>query len=140
MTLTDFLLARIAEDEAVAAACVSPTWSTGPYVGLPYYAERGENELIGPRMDEEEGRTLFTRSDAEHIARHDPARVLAECAAYRRIVELHPPRWQEVEHPRRYGETEARVERVAGPFYDDEIYALAAIYSDHPDYREEWRP
>lgn len=56
---------------------------------------------------------------ADHIARHDPARVLAECEAKRRIVE-----WASD------GEGEFHWSTVLAP--------LAAVYADHPDYREEW--
>jgi hypothetical protein len=71
---------------------------------------------------------------AQHIARHDPARVLAECEAKRRIVE----EWDA-----------AHRVALASPQYSyDEgiatgllaaLYALALPYADHPDYREEWR-
>ncbi|MGZ4524215.1 MAG: DUF6221 family protein, partial [Mycobacteriaceae bacterium] len=65
-----------------------------------------------------------------HIARHDPARVLAECEAKRRIVE-------------RY--------RVCEPNYDEgnrletrvldwTMRLLALPYADHPDYDPAWRP
>jgi hypothetical protein len=53
----------------------------------------------------------------EHIARHDPARVLADVEAKRRIVE-----W----------DAEQPVDRGV-------LNILASVYADHPDYREEWR-
>jgi hypothetical protein len=54
-------------------------------------------------------------SDAAHIARHDPARVLADVKAKRAIIgdEWSDPGW-------------------------DVLCALASAYADHPDYREEW--
>jgi hypothetical protein len=64
------------------------------------------------------GRGGGDTDDAVHIARHDPARVLAECEAKRRIVE-----W--------YGEEPGRVGPALG--------MLAAVYADHPEFREEWR-
>ena len=116
MTLTEFLLARIAEDEAAA--------------------------------------------NVAH--RESPARVLAECEAKRRIVEFHkswpvlvqtPVTFEPVdgtdpghytfratqqiawtteqEYRERFGD-----EPPAGPV----LRHLAAVYADHPDYREEWRP
>jgi hypothetical protein len=90
MTLTEFLLARIAEEEADVAHIDGVNW-TGD-------------------------------------------RVLAECAAKRRVI--------------------ARAQRVFDglyPYHADEAYEsradharddlrdLAAIYADHPDYREEWK-
>jgi hypothetical protein len=50
------------------------------------------------------------------IARWDPARVLAECAAKRRIVEMYAG-----QHGQPYV-----------------LHFLALPYADHPDYRQEW--
>ena len=99
MTITEFLLARIAEDEAAAEAKDADRESWGnPYA---------------------EGPTI------EFEMRFDPARVLAECEAKRRIVEFHL-----IKHER---------EGYAG-FACFTLKALAAVWVDHPDYREEWRP
>lgn len=98
LSITEFLLARIAEDEQVARAAQSP---------------RGATIFTDPRRGGKQ-------SMLDHIARHDPARVLAECQAKRRIVAP----WVGT-----VTENEARV-----------LLALAAVYADHPDYSEEWRP
>lgn len=102
-TLADFLLARIADDEAEANAT------------MRQYREGGDTSSRRWR------------------------RALADCAAHRRIVHLHPPKWMEVELPRKLGSLEIQDERVAGPIYDEELFALASVYSDHPDFRDEWR-
>jgi hypothetical protein len=92
LTLTDFLERRIAEDEAVArAATRSPWWYDPTKVNSVdreesvFTGERGLGAITvcstGPCDD------LGSMADAAHIARHDPARVLAECEAKRRIVE-----------------------------------------------------
>jgi len=68
------------------------------------------------------------RGVSDHMARWDPARVLAECDAKVAILELHT------------GETEACVDPN---WEDDDFYAapcptlrlLAAVYSDRPGYR-----
>ena len=75
-----------------------PTMSVGP---LPQFAIANVQEVL--------------TTVAGHIARHDPARVLAECDAKRRIVE--------------------RRNHLDGPT----LRALAAVYADHPDWREEWK-
>jgi hypothetical protein len=118
LTLTSFLLARIAEDEAWAGATASPVQALG-------------------RTDTTQG-----RARARFVASWQPARVLAECEAKRRIVEAlvdaeravvgydnddpnNPPSyWQE------WGNLHAL--RLAGE-------ALALPYADHPEYRPEWR-
>jgi hypothetical protein len=70
--------------------------------------------------------------DAEHIARWDPARVLAEVDAKRRImahigmVALSP--WQ-IKLPEGYLEDLDRILRF-----------LALPYADREGYRDEWRP
>ena len=166
MTITDFLLARIAEDETVARAAVrgddSERWNaerdwTGSSdewtlasastrtifrcckEGRNLDAEvRRANEALAPLGMSEapipgienlhgDGRGIgvATEQEVRHIARHDPARVLAECEAKRRIVELFPDAAQD------------------GDGWNDAGYSvlrdLAAVYADHPDYREEWR-
>lgn len=131
MTLTDFLLVRIAEDEELARACQDEVGShragedfddgSGPadLDAFPSYPwGSGEKELgfmAGPGQ---------------------PARVLAECAAKRRIVEAH--HWEE--------EWENGV-RFASDCEDcwqsppcHTLRALASVYADHPDYRVEWKP
>lgn len=55
---------------------------------------------------------------AGHIARHDPARVLREVEAKRRILALH----EELNEPHLY----------------EAVQHLAAVWSDHPGYRPEW--
>ncbi|KAB2809250.1 hypothetical protein F9L07_19610 [Pimelobacter simplex] len=138
MTITEFLLARIAEDEAVAQRAL------------------GERYMVdgGLRWGEVGYETV---SDLTI----DPARVLAECEAKRRIVELHQswpvlveakPTFEpsdptdlnamtfrmskqiawatEQEYRAKFG-----VEPPSAPM----LRALASVYADHPDFREEWR-
>jgi hypothetical protein len=143
MNITDFLLARIAEDEA--------------------YAEQAQGETYGWvdywTADTRQG----TRTESviyAHAFRFDPARVLAECAAKRAIVEQHqqwpvlvesePSELEQVasgltdftyrmtrqmawlttrEYIKRFG-----VEPPTAPM----LAALAAVYKDHPDYQQEW--
>lgn len=121
MTLADFLLARIAEDEAVA---------------LSASEDGGEWRDTGFHIADNDGATVAASLsrvvDSEHIARHDPARVLAECASKRRIVEY----VQVVSLA-----LDGRVSEGARCVISDQvIQMLAAVYGDHPDYREEWRP
>ena len=95
--LSDFLLARVAEDEDVARAASNyqEPWAVYLSTYLPGFGEMRFQAL-----------------------RWSPARVLAECEAKRRIVETFVM-WQ-------YGDTI--------------LSYLATPYSDHPDYREEWKP
>lgn len=117
MTLTDFLLARIADDEA-------PTFEIVPDPGNPGYV--GHACLIcdaGPSFGGTvEAITEIAEEHAEQI--HQRSRVLAECAAKRRIVEM--GKWATTP--------------TAAMCYGNVILTLAAVYADHPDYDEEWRP
>lgn len=59
-----------------------------------------------------------------------PARVLAECEAKRQIVAAHAD-----DH--KFCGDEVILEPGAPC---DTLLTLAAVYADHPDYRDEWRP
>jgi hypothetical protein len=106
-TLTEFLLARIAEDEGTAI-----------YAQTRYDLE-----------PEDWGGWWFGHQ--QHYSRYDPARVIAECEAKRRIVERHANSGASGCYICAEAERE-QVECV-------EQRILAAVYADHPDYREEWR-
>ena len=97
-------------------------------------------EFLKARLNEDEQAAKawlpFGNPDAaarEHIARHDPARVLAEVEAKRRILD---------EYEQATGQYATHSQVSAG----EEIglrFALKAIglpYADHPDYDPAWRP
>ncbi|MFJ9113001.1 DUF6221 family protein [Streptomyces sp. NPDC102283] len=67
---------------------------------------------------------------AEHIVRHDPARVLAEIDAKRSVLDL-------AERARDYHETFVNGFAAA---LENTLRLYALPYADHPDYRPEWRP
>jgi hypothetical protein len=68
----------------------------------------------------------------------NPARVLAECEAKRRIIDLAEEASgfdMAVDNDRRVGPRDM----VEEPYIGDQILrALAQPYRDHPDWREEW--
>jgi hypothetical protein len=165
-SLAEFLLARIAEDEAVADGASKD--------GLPV---RGRSHWEWQQLASKPNTSLIAQPDggtglrpgdvirddrvstpvADHIARWDPARVLAECTAKRRIVEWHTGRdgcceerlgplvvdpdptvsvsanaWGDLVARRSIGHQQ-RIGCVT-------LLLLAAPYADHPDFRQEWRP
>ena len=65
----------------------------------------------------------MSMADAAHIARYNPARVLADIAAKREIVA-----W--------VGDYDADLDGSAWGILGN----LAALYADHPDYQQEWAP
>lgn len=77
-TLTEFLAARLDEDEA-AAREASQAIGSGEW-------GHGQRQVRSVTL------TLVAETAADrHIARHDPARVLREVAAKRRVLERHSP-------------------------------------------------
>jgi hypothetical protein len=167
MTITEFLLARIAEDEAVAkAATTGPwRWCDDPEEGMESETATMVNgqypqRVIWANGMHTEGFVNTEEPDRGHIARWNPARVLAECGAKRRIVEANDMRQAKADSPehgwwgngletgmtvgrRRLSPSEA--ETFMEEWYEPAppnttLRALASVYADHPDYREEWRP
>lgn len=119
VTLTEFLLARVAEDEAVAGET------------------HGEHRWIEP--DDIHGDSwVITEGDVEFVAYMTPDRVLAECEAKRRIVEMHKP------YRRIIGVgCDVCIGSAPFPFPDHPcptLRLLALPYAGHPDYDEEWKP
>jgi hypothetical protein len=68
-----------------------------------------------------------TREGAEHIARHDPARVLREVEAKRALLE------ETIRPYLNNGQTTGNIAWLA-------LRLLALPYSDRPGYRAEWAP
>lgn len=109
MTITEFILARVAEDEARAR---NPDVAYQPHLGACSYdlIEFGNDECVCQL----------------------PARVLAECEAKRRMVEWAAPvleNWPNAPKGWRYISDDGM----------DVLKILASPYSDHLDYRQEWR-
>ena len=131
LTIADFLLERIAEDEQVAREASHPTgWRYDP--GKVNSVSREESVFAGPRGakavtiastgPEDDRQSMM---DARHIARFDPDRVLAECKAKREIVE-------ECERSMLNDSDSSAAEWIVG--------RLAAVYASHPDYDPAWAP
>lgn len=82
---------------------------------------------------------------AAHIARHDPARALREVAAKRELITFAPENAAAIDGE--WGDGHEAAEIAAGLCADHGMEAaneilgpLAAVWSDHPDYRPEWKP
>lgn len=133
----DFLLARLGEDEelALSAQGAQPgCWRARPDTSTKVLIEVDQG--VRPL------RPIATASRAnqeraEHIARWDPVRVLAECEAKRRAIEA---AWcAHVDIEGEWGMGKSRDELLAEDDVPPVVAALASIYADHPDYRDEWR-
>jgi len=142
MTIVEFLEARLAEDEAAAREAITPD---RPGTHWEWESTADDDDPESPRwlrtveefpttsgVGDLPGFPLGYDCKAEpspamaHIARHDPARALAEVAAMRSLVEL-------------YGALSAQwAPNVDYGFAYTALRTLAAIYSDHPNYQKEW--
>jgi len=123
--LTEFLLARGAEDEAVARAAEG---------GALWEQSRDPAVITGlTPFDGGVRASAQSVAIAAHIARHDPARVLAECEAKRELVTNLA---RVCEDGRCWQCGSANVLDLR----DAVLLTLASVYSTHPDYRAEWRP
>lgn len=126
--LVAFLRARLDDDERGANLASPGPWHLNP--------EQDEVWAV----DDIEVATAFAlssnqqRNTARHIARHDPARVLREVEAKRRIIEQHP-----CDDDGFCGDGIGLVGcKWAWPC--PTVRLLALPYADYSDYREEWRP
>jgi hypothetical protein len=152
-----FLTARLDEDEAGALA-TTPVPIPGRWKAArdknaddddPLYLVQGEDE-DDPGSEDYSGNSPVIAYSAEwqvegaanlrHIARHDPARVLREVAAKRRVLERHTAGWRGSGNPClgcNFGPQEDE-------FTEDieecpELRDMASVYADHPDYNPAWR-
>jgi hypothetical protein len=131
--LINFVRLQLGDDERVARAAADedpPPWHLDEHDGRiksgPYTVVHIEDSTPEPPV-------------AEHIARHDPARVLREVEAKRKVIELYEyavAAWlldrDKPNPPTVHLGEKAMAEAV--------LQALALPYSDRPGYREEWRP
>lgn len=124
--LAAFLLARIEADEAAARVALAGPWVFGDD-GHSLGQVTGGTFTIAVR-----DATAHT-ADLNHIARHNPARVLAECAARRTVVSMcsRGLSGRDVEGASDDGDN--------GPWVAQQtLRALAQPYAGEPGWRDEW--
>lgn len=121
MAISDFILARIAEDEALAGRAI-------------------DGRSVADQWDSE--------SDGEHFNQWNPWRVQSACITRRLIVRAHMntgPAYAGNPRPDQKFVAgtcrtcrDERGQPAAWPCYT--LRVLASEWSHHPDYRNEWRP
>jgi len=116
MTLTEFLLARITEDEAIARRF--------PRNGSHQTSPDEVNDDAGPCPDDCVGHFSGTR-------------LLAECAAKRAAIEAAWGDHCQIENE--WGACQSQDQMSAKDDNPEVIEALGVVYADHPDYQQEWR-
>ena len=126
--LVEFVRACLARDEQVARRATPPPWTV-------HVASDGIvslDEVDGHMIAEMQGCDYHPdrrEVDGAHIARHDPARVLAEVEAKRTILDRHEPG---VSEPSECG-------RCNDPWPCDDVKALTQPYAGEPGWQEAWR-
>ncbi|MEV0237547.1 DUF6221 family protein [Nonomuraea sp. NPDC050786] len=114
MDLIKFLRARLDEDEELARAAGNRHWLVQDNTIDLYPEHEDDGYMRWP-----------TRADARHAAHWEPARVLREVEAKRALI-----KWV-LDWPLRPSRPSS---------IDGVLERLALAYSDHPDYRDEWKP
>lgn len=112
--LAGWLLEQIAEDERLASAASPGPWKAN-----------AEHDEVWAVDDEPvaDGFALSNnqlRATVDHMVNFDPARVLVECDAKRRVVAMHTPGERDRDCP------------------ECTLKLLALPYADRPGYRAEW--
>ena len=132
--LTAFLSARLDEDEATARGAKDSPW----YV---------EDSILAVAHT--------WPQEAAHVARHDPARALREVEVGRKRLTLYldaketlaaalkkAPPDDDPAAAHSYVRERINVNQASGRFtaLETSVRLDAMTYSDHPDYRQEWKP
>ena len=130
MTITEFLEARIAEDESAARVCAEAFPAPWDVEDRGHSAQVTSGEPNFPPVAEIDQRNespgRWPGEHLEHIARWDPARVMAECAAKRSLIGL-------LQSDSRDPHNAMRRE-----WADEILRAFATVHADHPDYDVTW--
>lgn len=166
-SITEFLLARIAEDEAAAWAATQGPWEVrrgGDFQSIELHDGTLWVTIVDASHQSPPHGEWIDSPDIDFIERYDPVRALAECEAKRAIIRQHED-WPVLV------EGNLQMESVTGTGSDDlqstafrvskemafmteRIYvkrfgveppttpmirALAAVYKGHPGYQKEWQ-
>ncbi|WP_326779695.1 DUF6221 family protein [Streptomyces longwoodensis] len=159
--LVVWLRAQLDEDERIARGATPGPWKWTRGDGSPWEpTASGWLDYTGEYLaGDGDGATLFgpgmtPHADAVHIALHDPARVLREIDAKRRIVDTYlapgedphpglPCINYEGQRPIHYDDHESCWRHLKANEHlvrhDYVLRLLALPYADRPGYREEWR-
>ncbi|MDR3082117.1 MAG: DUF6221 family protein [Streptomyces sp.] len=126
--LVQFLRDRLDEDEKVArAADGDEIEASDPVRGAKFLTLRGDHH------DRHVGE--LPSALADHIARHDPARIIAEVEMKRSIVEKYE---RALDNSRAHPDDLASSGALLA--LHGVVHLLAAPHANHPQFRQEWRP
>lgn len=128
MTIVEFIEARIAEDEQAAKDATEAPWNLRLSESDDKILTESGHTLIYGASYKEVVLEVY-ENDLLHMSRHDPARVLRQCEALRRILD---------DYKRYLAEERRRFNGWVTEKDSPITLAIASIWLDHPDYREDW--
>lgn len=117
LTALAFAAARLDEDEAAAKAVKNRNWAMAV--------------IPGPEL---------AADVREHIIRHDPARVLREVEAGRRILARHSPAGGMAGPCCTWCSDDTDSVSLNVPWPCPDVLDLLSRWAGHPDFRPEWKP
>lgn len=125
MDIADFIRARLDEDERTARRAADDARGMGIAYDEPVHWRNSDGNLYldggyGSGIAVGGYGAMIGDDMADHLARWDPARVLAEIAAKRRIL----------------GWANSPALPPHESFYV--LDAIARVWAEHPDFREDW--
>jgi hypothetical protein len=131
MDLVAFLRAQLDDDERVAQETTEDgggRWRIARYTDRTTTVWDGDIQVLA---------SLDQNNIAEHIARWDPVRVLAEVDAKRRILDRYE---DTLSRQGEWEESQLAADICAVEYQDWILPILALPYADREGYRDEWRP
>lgn len=135
-TLVEFVSARLDEIEADARAAFARS-AISIRRGQPEFSGRWA-QVVDDIVRPEDGMVVgpkFWPPAMPHVLRHDPARVLADCAVKRAIVEA----YRASQGPT-YEDSDVDFEAGRENGLEEAVRLLAAVDASHPDYNPAWTP
>lgn len=141
LELLAFLRARWDEDEAAARECDEVYPAPWEVTDRGYIAKVCADEPHFPIVAElEQSDTIdgWLGDRLQHIARHDPARVLADIEAKRRIAEVAATLMEQAARDPGL-DASGVMTRSMAIAYETTLRLLALPFADHQDHRDEWR-
>lgn len=136
--VVQFVRARLDEDEQAARAATPGPWAIDSEIHAETVHSAGGIDVVAGSRWGGEASVFESTEDAAHIVRWDPARVLADVDAKRRILAWH----SRTDDVFMCGTDGGFVTfcRCGGEPPCDTVRLLSSPYRDHPDYQPEWAP
>jgi len=141
VNITKFIADRLDEDEAAARAAQGTRWGQCDHRMNPYVIH--DVDVYRPTIPAP-GRIITAESPETraHIARHDPARVLREITAKRRVLDRHCRSEDDTVTDYCTACTSGDYAGYPDVELDDcpELQDIAYIWNDHSDWNQRWCP